>query len=100
MANVSIENKEVTWQAFGIQLYGTITSPTDRQTRSAVVFVAGSGPTHRNWCSPLLPGQNGSAKLLADALAKQGFVNLRYDKAASGSHTKEKVLRLIGKISM
>ena len=72
----------------------------DKEAHSAVVFVAGSGPTDRNWCSPLLPGTNGSAKLLAEALASQGFVTLRYDKLASGPHVRENIPKLVGKISM
>jgi uncharacterized protein len=62
--------------------------------------VAGSGPTDRDWCSPLLPGKNGSGKLLAEELASQGFLTLRYDKRASGPHAQENVSKLIGKISM
>lgn len=100
MENKSIENKEVTWKALNIDIYGTVTSPAGKEVRSAVVFVAGSGPTDRNWCSPLLPGTNGSAKLLAESLANQGFVTLRYDKVASGPHVKENLPKLMGKISM
>jgi alpha-beta hydrolase superfamily lysophospholipase len=47
-----------------------------------------------------LPETNGSAKLLAEALASRGFVTLRYDKVASGPHVKENIPKLIGKISM
>ncbi|HUK84938.1 MAG TPA: hypothetical protein VLU95_03655 [Candidatus Acidoferrum sp.] len=94
------ENKEVSWKLFGVDIFGTITSPKDAEVHSAVVFVAGSGPTDRNWCSPFLPGTNGSAELLAEALAAQGFVTLRYDKVASGPHVKENIPKLLGKISM
>jgi hypothetical protein len=62
--------------------------------------VAGSGPTDRNWCSPALPGTNGSAKLLAEALAAQGFLTLRYDKLASGPHVRENLPKFAGKLSM
>jgi pimeloyl-ACP methyl ester carboxylesterase len=95
-----IEDKEVSWKVFDIPVYGTITAPTTEGSHSAIVFVAGSGPTDRNWCSPLLPGTNGSAKLLAEFLASQGFVTLRYDKIASGPYVKENIPKLIGKISM
>ncbi len=95
-----ITDKEVTWKLSDIDIYGTVTAPADKEVHSAVVFVAGSGPTDRNWCSPLLPGTNGSAKLLAEALAAQGFVTLRYDKVASGPHVRENIPKLIGKISM
>jgi uncharacterized protein len=65
-----------------------------------VVMVAGSGPTDRDWNSPLLPGSNGSARLLAQALAEAGIASLRYDKRASGPHARENMAALIGKISM
>ena len=94
------EDKEISWEVLGVPVYGTITAPKDGDVHSAVVFVAGSGPTDRNWCSPLLPGTNGSAKLLAEKLASQGFVTLRYDKLASGPHVRENIPKLIGKISM
>lgn len=95
-----IENKVVTWRVFDIPVYGTITEPASKGIHPAVVFVAGSGPTDRNWCSPLLPGTNGSAKLLAESLANQGFVTLRYDKIASGPNVRENIPKLVGKISM
>jgi len=100
MGNELTEDKQITWKVLDIDVYGTITAPTDKEAHSAVIFVAGSGPTDRNWCSPLLPGTNCSAKLLAEALASQGFVTLRYDKAASGPHVKENISKLVGKISM
>lgn len=100
MENGSINDKQVTWKVIDIDIYGSITAPTDNDVHPAVIFVAGSGPTDRNWCSPLLPGTNCSGKLLAEALARQGFVTLRYDKVASGPHAKENIPRLVGKISM
>jgi uncharacterized protein len=45
-------------------------------------------------------GKNGSEKLLAEYLASQGFLTLRYDKIASRSHAQENVSKMIGKISM
>ena len=100
MTNDHIEDKEVTWNIFDIPVYGTITTPIFTRAHPAIVFVAASGPTDRNWCSPLLPGLNGSGKLLAEALASQGFVTLRYDKLASGPHVRESIPKLVGKISM
>jgi len=35
-----------------------------------VVFFAGSGPTDRDWLSPLLPGTNGSGRALADGVVE------------------------------
>ena len=95
-----IESQEVEWKVDQISVHGTITRPKNRAAHSAVVFVAGSGPTDRDWCSPLLPGKNGSGKLLAEYLASQGFLTLRYDKIASGPYAQENVPKMIGKISM
>ena len=94
------ESKEVNWEVDGITIYGTLTRPTGAETSNAVVFVAGSGPTDRDWCSPLLPGTNGSAKLIAEELSQRGFVTLRYDKRGSGPNIKEDMAKMIGKISM
>lgn len=100
MGNATIEDKEVTWRVLDVPIHGTITAPTDKDANSAVVFMAGSGPTDRNWCSPVLPGTNGSAKILAEALARQGFVSLRFDKFGSGPHVKEDLPKFVGKVNM
>jgi alpha-beta hydrolase superfamily lysophospholipase len=94
------KSEEVMWDVDGITVYGTVTRPAGTGLRPAIVFVAGSGPTDRDWCSPLLPGTNGSARLLAIALTKKGFVTLRYDKRAAGPRVRENLPRLIGKMSM
>ena len=47
--------------------------------------LAGSGPTDRDWNSPLLPGDHGSGAALARALARHGVVVLRYDKRGTGA---------------
>src|SRR5215469_10820495 len=91
---------ELTWELDGITMSGTMTLPEGDGPFPAVVLVAGSGPTDRDWCSPLLPGTNGSARLLAEALAQAGIASLRYDKRASGPHARENVPLLIGQISM
>lgn len=62
--------------------------------------MAGSGPTDRDWNSPLLPGTNGSGRLLAEALGRAGFASLRYDKRASGPHVRETIPLLIGALTM
>jgi uncharacterized protein len=98
--DLAIESREVSWKVDGIPVYGSITTLADATPSCGIVFVAGSGPTDRDWCSPLLPGTNGSGKLLAELLAREGFVTLRYDKVASGPHVKENIPKLIGKISM
>ncbi len=65
-------------------LYATVTSPRAAGKYPAVVLYAGSGPTDRDWNNPLMPGSNGSGKLLAEHLSRHGAVVLRFDKQGSG----------------
>ncbi len=95
-----INSKEVSWPVEGINVEATITIPEGSGAFPAVLMVAGSGPTDRNWNTPLLPGSNGSAALLAEVLTQKGFVTLRYDKRASGPHIKENMEKIAGKVSM
>jgi uncharacterized protein len=97
---VTIESSEVNWELEATTVYGTLVRPPGPGPFPAVVMVAGSGPTDRDWNSPLLPGSNGSARLLAEALAQAGIASLRYDKRASGPRARENMQVLIGKISM
>ncbi len=92
--------REVNWKLDATTVYGTLVRPIGSGPFPAVVMVAGSGPTDRDWNSPLLPGTNGSAHLLADELARAGIASLRYDKRVSGPHARENVPLLIGKINM
>lgn len=94
------KSSEVNWQLDSTTVYGTLVRPIGPGPFPAVVMIAGSGPTDRDWNSPLLPGTNGSARLLAGALAQAGIVSLRYDKRASGAHARENVPLLIGKMTM
>jgi len=96
----SAESTEVSWSLDSTTVYGTLVRPSGPGPFPAVVMVAGSGPTDRDWTSPLLPGTNGSARLLAEALAQAGISSLRYDKRPSGPHLRENMPALIGKISM
>lgn len=91
---------EVTWQLDGTTMYATLTKPQGPGPFPGVVMVAGSGPTDRDWNSPLLPGTNGSARLIAEVLAGAGIASLRYDKRASGPHVRETMAGLVGKVSM
>ncbi|MGV1004974.1 MAG: alpha/beta hydrolase family protein [Candidatus Nanopelagicales bacterium] len=91
---------ELTWELDGITMYATVTRPAAEGPFPGVVMVAGSGPTDRDWNSPALPGNNGSARLLAQSLADAGFASLRYDKRASGPHVAENLPSLIGRMSM
>ncbi len=94
------ESLEVTWQLGSTTVYGTLVRPLGPGPFPAVVMVAGSGPTDRDWNSPLLPGTNGSARLIAEALAQAGITSLRYDKRASGPHARENMQALMGKLTM
>jgi pimeloyl-ACP methyl ester carboxylesterase len=100
MLDYDFEAKEVSWLVDNMAVYGTLTKPVANEACPGVVFVAGSGPTDRDWCSPLLPGRNGSARLLAESLGRQGYTTLRYDKRASGPHAPENMRRMMGRVSM
>ncbi len=91
---------ELRWQLDSTSVDGTLVMPSGSGPFPGVVMVAGSGPTDRDWNSPLLPGANGSARLIAQALAGNGIASLRYDKRASGPHARENMQILIGKMSM
>ncbi|GAA5195331.1 hypothetical protein [Microbacterium jejuense] len=91
---------EVSWQLDGITMYGTVTRPDGEGPFPGVVLVAGSGPTDRDWNSPLMPGTNGSGRLVAEALAEAGYASMRYDKRASGPHVMQNLPALAGRISM
>jgi uncharacterized protein len=96
----SCEDILVSWQVNNIVVNASLTRPHGSGPFPAVIMVAGSGPTDRNWNSPLLPGANGSAALLASKLTASGYITLRYDKRASGPHGKENANQLVGKISL
>ena len=91
---------DVEWKIGSTTVYGTLVKPTGAGPFPGVVMAAGSGPTDRDWNSPLLPGTNGSAKLIAESLAEAGIASLRYDKRASGVHAAENMQVLFGKMSM
>lgn len=91
---------DVSWQLDGITMEGTLVRPDGDGPFPAVVLVAGSGPTDRDWCSPMLPGSNGSGRLFAEAFAREGIASLRYDKRASGERAIENVTKLLGRVSM
>ena len=97
---VHVDSDEVCWYVDGIEVNATLTHVAAEGRHPAVALVAGSGPTDRDWNSPLLPGSNGSGRLLSEALTQVGFVTLRYDKRASGPHAKENAARMAGKVSM
>jgi hypothetical protein len=81
--------EEVIWKVDNIPVYGSLTRPDGEGPYPCVFFVAGSGPTDRDWCTPLLPGRNCSGRLLAEALIREGFITIRYDKRTAGPHGKK-----------
>lgn len=91
---------ETSWQLDGITMRGTVVRPDGEGMFPAVVLVAGSGPTDGDWCSRLLPGGNGSGRLLAEAFAQAGIASLRYDKRGADPHFNDHLPQLMGKVSM
>ncbi|HKV84623.1 MAG TPA: alpha/beta hydrolase [Ktedonobacterales bacterium] len=94
------DSADISWPLDTTTVDATLVRPVGPGPFPAVVMVAGSGPTDRDWNSPLLPGTNGSARLIAAALAQAGFVSLRYDKRVVGPHARENIQVLTGKLSM
>ncbi len=99
-ASSNNHTEQVSWKVDDIDVEATLTRPNGAGPFPAITMVAGSGPTDRDWNSPLIPGSNGSAALLARVLTDQNFITLRYDKRASGPHVRENMPRMLGKISM
>ena len=77
-------NEEIVVSKPGYSLPSTLSLPASEGAAPCVVFFAGSGPTDRNWTSPLLPGKNGSGAQLALALQARGVGSIRFDKVGSG----------------
>ena len=67
------------------QLAGTLLLPQGAGPWTAVVLVAGSGPTDRDGNTPLLPSAIDNLKHLAEELARRGIASLRYDKRGLGA---------------
>ena len=77
--------KDVTFSADGTTTYATLEVPghTDGQRLAAALLIAGSGPTDRDGNQKPSVTPN-TLKQIADALAGQGVVTLRFDKYFSG----------------
>lgn len=63
--NNFFSEETVSWKVDDIEVHASLTRPAGDGPFPAVIFVAGSGPTDRNWNTPLIPGSNGSGALLA-----------------------------------
>src|ERR1700690_248374 len=81
---VAAVNEEIVVSRPGYTLPSTLSLPASDGAAPCVVFFAGSGPTDRDWRSPLLPGKNGSGAQLALALQERGVGSIRFDKFGSG----------------
>jgi hypothetical protein len=77
-------NEDVVLSRPGYTLPATVTLPAGDGPVPCIVFFAGSGPTDRDWTSPLLAGRNGSGAQLALALQARGVGSIRFDKVGSG----------------
>ena len=77
-------DEEIVISPPGYTLPSTISLPASEGAAPCVVFFAGSGPTDRDWTSPLLPGKNGSGAQLALGLQARGVGSIRFDKVGSG----------------
>jgi pimeloyl-ACP methyl ester carboxylesterase len=85
-ASLATKSEDITITVGTRTVPATVVAPTKPGPWPGIVLLAGSGPTDRDWNSPLLPAKNGSGKLLAEELAKHGAVVIRYDKAGVGGN--------------
>ena len=90
------KSEDISWPLGQTIVDATVTGPAEPGSHPGVVFVAGSGPTDRNWETPLLPGSNGSARLLAERLASSGYTTIRYDKRFSGPRATQNLPLMTG----
>lgn len=95
-----MKSEDISWPLGETIIDASVAAPDEPGKYPGVVLVAGSGPTDRNWESPLLPGANGSGRLIAEQLASSGYVTMRYDKRASGPRAQLNVAILSGTISL
>ena len=70
----------------GSKTYGTLEVPAHShgERLAAALLISGSGPNDRNGNDPGLRVSAGTLQLLADLLARQGIMTLRYDKYGAG----------------
>ncbi len=79
MAVVASASVPVTLSTDMGEIHGTLLVP-DNASRTAVLIIAGSGPTDRNGNSSVTGIATNTYKMLADSLAARGYASLRYDK--------------------
>lgn len=76
------QEQELTIEAPWGNIAATLSTPAG-DTSTAVLIIAGSGPTDRN-CNSALNLNTYAFKMLSDELTREGFAVLRYDKRAIG----------------
>lgn len=79
MAVVASASVPVTLSTDTGEIHGTLSVP-DNASRTAVLIIAGSGPTDRNGNSSVTGIATNTYKMLADSLAARSYASLRYDK--------------------
>jgi len=77
--NPAFSESEITLKTKTGDIFGSLVVPDNMPTSPVVLIIAGSGPTDRDCNSPMLL-KTDAYKMLATALAKEGFSSLRYDK--------------------
>lgn len=79
-------SRNISFTVDGSKTYGTVEIPAhlSGQRLAAALLIPGSGPNDRDGNDPGLKLSPDTLKLMADALAKQGIMTLRYDKYFSG----------------
>ncbi|MGE3920769.1 MAG: alpha/beta hydrolase family protein [Gammaproteobacteria bacterium] len=82
-----VEVRELVIPGNSVDISVTLSRPSGQENCPVVILVAGSGPTDRDWNSLLLPGNNGSGRLLAEVLTQHGYMVFRYDKRGIGKST-------------
>jgi len=82
---------EMSVEADSLTIYGTLVTPTQKQTFPVVLIIAGSGPTDRDGNNKL--GVSAKPyKMLSDTLIKYGIATLRYDKRAVGQSYSSNII--------
>lgn len=83
---VSARSSNISFVVDGTTTYGTLEIPTHRSGHrlASALLLAGSGPTDRNGNQPSSHLTPNTLQLIADVLARQGIVSLRFDKYFSG----------------
>ncbi len=80
------KTEEVEIKRENVVLSGTLAYPVEK-TKTAVLLIAGSGPTDRNGNAPGMT--NNCLRILSDSLTKHGLAVLRYDKRGIGKSRTE-----------